>query len=47
MLIAGYLPELGGNAAELLRLIEPNLSLLPPAVWTPEHYQAAPTPTAG
>ncbi len=44
-LIAGYLPELGSNAPELLRLIEPNLSLLPPAVWTPERYQATPTMT--
>ncbi len=43
--IAGYLPELGDNAPELLRLIEPNLSLLPPAIWTPEQYQAAPAPS--
>jgi hypothetical protein len=43
-LIAGYLPELGGNAPELLRLIEPSLALLPPAVWVPEQYHAAPAP---
>ncbi len=35
-LIAGYLPELGGNAPELLRLIQPHLGLLPPATWVPE-----------
>jgi hypothetical protein len=39
-LIAGYLPEMASSAAELVRLIEPHLALLPAATWVPEAYSA-------
>ncbi len=43
-LIAGYLPELGWNSPELLRLLRPHLALLPPANWVPEAYVASSAP---